>query len=74
MMLPASNKGNSPNKKTERPNQRIEIEGEPDLLTGTLDKWHAYRQALSVLPQENENVRVAIAVADARIARLNADK
>ena len=54
--------------------QRIEIDDEPDLLTGTPDEWKTYRNSLSALPQENENVQVAIAVTDARIARLKADR
>jgi hypothetical protein len=72
-MLPASN-NNSPQKSSTQHHHRIEIDDEPDLLTGTLDEWHTYRQALTALPQENENVRVAIAVTDARIARLKADR
>jgi hypothetical protein len=40
----------------------------------TLDEWHKFRHALAALPQENKNVRVAIAVADAKIERLKADK
>jgi hypothetical protein len=48
----------------------VTIEGEPDLATGTLDDWMAFRQALSALPQDDENVRIAIAVAHARIEKL----
>jgi hypothetical protein len=73
-MLPKSNNGDSPKRNPTPCHQRIEIDGEPDLLTGTLDEWDTYRHALSAMPQENENVRVAIAVADARIARLKADR
>ncbi|NKB19577.1 MAG: hypothetical protein GKS01_03435 [Alphaproteobacteria bacterium] len=73
-MLPASNNGDTPKQNSARHHQRIEIDGEPDLLTGSLNEWLDYRNSLSALPQEDENVRVAIAVADARIARLNADR
>ena len=69
-MLPASNNRNSPTQNNVRQHSRLEIDGEPDLLNGTLEEWYIYRQSLSALPQEDENVRVAIAVADARIARL----
>ncbi len=69
-MLPASDNGNSPKQNNARQHSRLEIDGEPDLLNGTLEEWHIYRKSLSALPQEDENVRVAIAVADARIARL----
>jgi hypothetical protein len=73
-MLPASNINGSPKKRSTQHRQRIEIDGEPDLLTGTPDEWPAYRNSLSALPQKNKNIRVAIAVADARIARLKADR
>jgi hypothetical protein len=73
-MLSASKNGDSSKQNSTKHHQRIEIDGEPDLLSGTLDEWHTYRHTLSALPQENENVRVAIAVADARIARLRADR
>ena len=49
---------------------RLIIEGEPDLVTGTLDDWVHYRENLAALPQDDENVRLAIAVAEARIAKL----
>jgi len=71
-MLSASN-DDSLNQSPSQHNRHIEIDGEPDLLSGTLNEWNTYRQALAALPQENENVRVAIAVADARIVRLKAD-
>jgi hypothetical protein len=49
---------------------KIDIEGEPDHRTGTLEEWLHYRQTLAALPQDDEAVRLAIAVADARIAHL----
>ncbi|MBK19573.1 MAG: hypothetical protein CMM52_12135 [Rhodospirillaceae bacterium] len=73
-MYTASENGKSSSTSASSERQRLEIEGEPDLISGSLDEWRAYRQGLSSLPQEDENVRVAIAVADARIARLNSDR
>ena len=52
---------------------RLIIEGEPDLVTGTLDDWIHYREKLAGLPQNDENVRLAIRVAEARIAKLIRD-
>ena len=54
--------------------QRQGIEGEPDLLTGSLKDWQAYRQTLGQLPQNDQNVRLAIAVAEAQIAKLRRQK
>ena len=73
-MLPASSINGSPKKSSTQYRQLIEIDGEPDLLTGTLDESQAYWNSLSALPQENENTQVEIAVADSRIARLKADR
>jgi hypothetical protein len=53
-----------------RPASQVRIEGEPDLDSGTLEEWQSYRRALSALPQSDENVRIAVAVAEAQIARL----
>jgi len=50
--------------------QRQGIEGEPDLQTGSLKDWQAYRQTLGQLPQDDQNVRLAVAVADAQISKL----
>lgn len=50
--------------------QRQGIEGEPDLLTGSLKDWQAYRQTLNQLPQDDQNVRLAVAVAESQIAKL----
>ncbi len=47
------------------------IEGEPDPKAGTLEDWRAYRRSLAALPRHDANVRLAIAVADARIALLS---
>lgn len=47
------------------------IEGEPDPEAGTLEDWRTYRRGLALLPRHDANVRLAIAVADARIARLS---
>lgn len=52
---------------------RLVIEGEPDLVTGTLDEWIHFREKLATLPQDDENVRLAISVAEARIAKLIRD-
>jgi len=49
------------------------IEGEPDLVTGTLDDWVHYREKLAALPQDDKNVRLAIAIAEARIAKIIRD-
>lgn len=49
---------------------QVRIEGEPDLATGSLEEWLSHRRALAALPQNDENVRLAVAVADAQIARL----
>jgi hypothetical protein len=53
-----------------RPASQLRVEGEPDLSSATLAEWQAYRRTLAALPQNDENVRIAIAVADAQIARL----
>lgn len=46
------------------------IDGEPDPETGTLADWERYRDRLAALPQDDHGVRLAIAVAEARIAAL----
>ena len=48
---------------------RLIIDGEPDLLTSTLDDWIHYREKLATQPQNDENVRLAITVAEALIAK-----
>ena len=52
---------------------RLIIDGEPDLVTGTLDDWIRFREKLATLPQDDENVRLAITVAEARIAKMIRD-
>jgi len=49
------------------------IDEEPDLLTGTLDDWIHYREKLATLPQNDENLLLAITVAEALIAKLIRD-
>ena len=49
---------------------RLNIDGEPDFVTGTPDDWIHYREKLAALPQTDENVRLAISVAEARMAKL----
>jgi hypothetical protein len=49
---------------------RLKVIGEPDPTTATLDDWRAWRRNLSVLPQDDDSVRLAIAVAEAQIAKL----
>ena len=53
---------------------RLIIEGEPDLATGTLDDWIHYREKLATLNQADESVKLAITVAEARIAKLIRDE
>jgi hypothetical protein len=43
---------------------------EPDPATASLDEWRAHRRKLATLNQNDETVRVAIAVAEAQIAKL----
>ena len=49
---------------------RLNIDGEPDFVTGTPDDWIHYREKLAALPQTDGNVRLAISVAEARMAKL----
>jgi len=46
------------------------ITGEPNPETATLDDWRAWRQTLLTLPRDDDSVRVALAVAEAQIAKL----
>ncbi len=48
----------------------IRIEGEPDPKSGTLEQWCAYRRRLAALPPHDNNVRLAVAVAETRISQL----
>jgi hypothetical protein len=61
--------GNGPNN---TPPEFI-IDGEPYLLISTLDAWIHYREKLATLPQNDEYVRLAITVAEARISKLIRD-
>ena len=49
----------------------VRIEGEPDPETGTLEEWCAFRRSLAALPPNDNNVRLTIAVAEARISQLS---
>ena len=48
----------------------MKITGEPNLETATLDDWRSWRQTLLTLPRDDDSVRVALAVAEAQIAKL----
>ncbi len=65
---------NAPGHGENHTQKRVSIEGEPDLATGSLEEWMEFRQSLTALPQNDENVRIAIAVAHARIAKLRRDR
>lgn len=52
------------------PSRRPLALDEPDPATATLDDWLAHRRRLAMLDLTDRTVRVAIAVADAWIARL----
>jgi hypothetical protein len=49
---------------------RTAIRGEPDPATATLEDRRSWRHDLAALPQDDEGVRIAIAVAEAQIAKL----
>ena len=53
---------------------RLKIVGEPDPTTATIEEWRAWRRDLAALPQDDDSVRVAIAVAEAQIAKLRRRK
>ena len=46
------------------------IRGEPDPGTASIDDWVAYREHLKSLPNQDETIRVALAVAQAQIQKL----
>jgi len=48
----------------------MKVIGEPDPTTATLEDWRAWRRNLAALPQDDDSVRLAIAVAEAQIAKL----
>lgn len=49
---------------------RLKIIGEPDPTSATLEDWRAWRRELASLPQNDDSVRLAIAIAEAQIAKL----
>ena len=51
-----------------KPSQ-TKVIGEPDPTTATLEDWRAWRRNLAALPQDDDSVRLAIAVAEAQIAK-----
>lgn len=65
---------NAPGHGENNTQRRVTIEGEPDLATGSLEDWMAFRRTLAALPQDDENVRIAIAVAHARIEKLRRER
>lgn len=67
--MPTSRPGEGGGRRGDRLS-RTKIVGEPDLATATLEDWRAWRRNLADLPQEDESVRIAIAVAEAQIAKL----
>lgn len=44
--------------------------GEPDSNSASIDDWVAYREHLKSLPSQDERIRVALAVAQAQIQKL----
>lgn len=46
------------------------IRGEPDPATASLDDWVAYRDYLRSLPDSDESVGLAIAIANSQIQKL----
>jgi hypothetical protein len=46
------------------------IRGEPDQASATLGDWVTYRDHLKSLPEKDESVSLALAVANARIHKL----
>ena len=44
--------------------------GEPDSNSASIDDWVAYREHLKSLPSQDESIRVALAVAQAQIHKL----
>ena len=50
------------------------IRGEPDPASASIDEWVEYRDHLKSLPGRDESIRVALAVAQAQIQKLQHDK
>ena len=46
------------------------IRGEPDPASASIDDWVAYKEHLKALPGSDESIRVALAVAQAQIQKL----
>ena len=46
------------------------IRGEPDPNSASIDDWVAYREHLKSLPSQDYRIRVALAVAQAQIQKL----
>ena len=46
------------------------IRGESDSNSASIDDWVAYREHLKSLPSQDESIRVALAVAQAQIQKL----
>lgn len=46
------------------------IRGEPDPASASIDDWMAYREHLKSLSGQDESIRVALAVAQAQIQKL----
>lgn len=46
------------------------IRGEPDQASASIEDWIAYREHLRSLPDKDASVSVALAVANARIQKL----
>lgn len=46
------------------------ISGEPDPASASLEDWLAYREHLRTLPAKDENVSVALAIANTQIRKL----
>ncbi len=46
------------------------IRGEPDPISASLDEWVTYRDHLRALPEKDQSVSVALAVANAQIQKL----
>ena len=48
----------------------MNITGEPNPDTATLEDWRTWRQQLLTLPRHDDSVRIALAVAEAQIVKL----
>lgn len=50
------------------------ISGEPDPISASLEDWLTYREHLRSLPAKDENVSVALAIANTQIRKLQGTK